>query len=217
MTHGRLDGMERMRTLHQQRSHLTPTPMPASMPAQRTDHSVSCLSANVFALFVLVATVAIVTPAFAAVWDGDAYDALEAIFGHPTWVIVAVSVASIVAHELLHAVGFRTFGALAWADIRFGIMWRALAPYAAARAPLAARAYRWSALLPGLALGVVPLLTGLAIASPVLTAYGSVMFAASGGDLAALWGMRRVAADAIVIDSPRCVGCIELVSQPAGA
>lgn len=190
-----------------------PMPMPASTPAQGTDHSVSCLFANLFALFVLAATAAIVTPAFAALWDGDAVDALDAVFGHPMWVVVAVSLASIAAHELLHAVGFRAFGRLAWADMRFGIMWWALAPYASARAPLTARAYRWSALLPGLVLGVVPLLAGLALVSPALTVYGSVMFAAAGGDLAALWGMRRVPADAIVIDSPRCVGCIEMAAS----
>ncbi|MEE2897564.1 MAG: metalloprotease family protein [Gemmatimonadota bacterium] len=68
-------------------------------------------------------------------------------------------------------------------------------------------AYRWSALLPGLLLGVLPFLGALVSSSVWLAAWGIFFTLAASGDLLVVWLVRDVSSDALVIDhSSRC-GC----------
>ena len=69
---------------------------------------------------------------------------------------------SVLAHEGLHGIGYYWAGAER-ADIDFGIKWSALAPYAHCSVPLRAAPYRVAIALPGLVLGVLPLIAGLGL------------------------------------------------------
>lgn len=193
-----------------------PPPEPlVSHPTQPVDRTVSFISANVFALGVMGATVALVLPLHAVIWGATADVILEALFDHPLLPMLLVMVASIVVHELLHAWGFHYLGKVPWSGIRMGVMWRCLTPYASTREPVSAHAYRWAAALPGIVLGLLPLLAGLATGSALLTGYGVMMFAAAGGDHAALWAMRALPGDTTVVDSAHRVGCLVL-AEPTG-
>jgi len=70
--------------------------------------------------------------------------------------------AGIVAHELLHALTWALASALRHDHLRFGVNWRYLMPFAHPTAPLTARAYALGSAAPGLVLGVVPGVVGLA-------------------------------------------------------
>ena len=119
---------------------------------------------------------------------------------------VPLLVAFIVAHEFLHGVGFHFFGGVAWRNIRFGVKWSMLTPFAATSKPMSARAYRGAVTLP-LALAVPAAVIGTAISSSDVVVFSAVMTGASAGDLLVLWMMRRVPPDALVRDATDRVGC----------
>ncbi len=125
------------------------------------------------------------------------------------WVI-PVLLAAIVVHELLHGLGWKFFGGLSWSAIKFGFHWKALMPYAHARVPMTARAYRWGGALPGLVTGVLPVLIALALGQPVLLLLGGFLLMAAVGDMPILWAIRQVPAAAKVLDHPSLPGCLVL-------
>ena len=135
---------------------------------------------------------------------------LVAGIGRLGWWSIGVILAGIFVHELLHGLGWKWFGGLRWADIKFGFQWKALMPYAHAEVPMTARAYRWGGALPGLVTGLLPALAGLALGNPVLLLFGAVFLLAASGDAMVLWAIRRVPAQAKVLDHPSLPGCLVL-------
>jgi hypothetical protein len=125
------------------------------------------------------------------------------------WLIIfVVTIAlAVVAHEGIHAIGWKLFSGLGWDQIKFGIDRKTLSPYCHARAPMRASAYRIGAALPGILLGVVPIIVGLVGASAGWTAFGALLLSAAVGDALVLWVIRDVPADAWVLDHPSNAGC----------
>ena len=121
--------------------------------------------------------------------------------------ILLVLALSLVGHELLHAIGFWLVGGVPWNRIKFGFSWQGFAPYAHCRDSLPVTAYRISVVLPGLFLGVLPGLVGVALQQPLLVMWATLMLLAAGGDTAVLWAVRKVPSTAQVLDHPKKVGC----------
>lgn len=121
--------------------------------------------------------------------------------------IVLVLALSLIGHELLHAAGFWLVGGAPLNRIKFGFSWQGFAPYAHCRAPLRTTAYRISVAMPGLFLGVIPGLLGVALQRPLLVMWATLMLLAAGGDAAVLWAVRKVPGTARVLDHPQKVGC----------
>jgi hypothetical protein len=126
------------------------------------------------------------------------------------WWVIPVMVTGVLAHEGLHALGWKVWGRLRWADIRLGFQWKALMPYAHARVPMTARAYRLGAALPGMITGVLPVLAALIVGLPVVLLLGAFFVTAAVGDLMVIWAIRRLPADAKVLDHPSLPGCLVL-------
>lgn len=123
---------------------------------------------------------------------------------------IPVFILGVIVHELLHGLGWLWRGKLAPAEIKFGIQWKALMPYAHAEVPMTASAYRWGAALPGLVTGLLPALVGLALGQPSLLLLGAFFLLAAVGDMMILWAIRRVPAHARVLDHPTLPGCLVL-------
>jgi pimeloyl-ACP methyl ester carboxylesterase len=121
--------------------------------------------------------------------------------------LVLVLALSLIGHELLHAIGFWLVGGAPLGRIKFGFSWQGFAPYAHCREPLQTTAYRVAVVLPGLFLGVVPGLLGVALRQPLLVMWATLMLLAAGGDVAVLWAVRNVPSTARVLDHPKKVGC----------
>ena len=124
-----------------------------------------------------------------------------------TLTVILVFALSILVHELLHAIGFRLAGGVPFNQIKFGFSWAGLAPFAHCQEPLRASAYRLAVLLPGLGLGILPGLLGVALQRPLLVMWATLMLLAAGGDAAVLWAVRRVPGTVRVLDHPKKVGC----------
>lgn len=171
------------------------------------DATMSPIRAHVIALILLpVPWILFILP-FEWMWPGRLSEMLTSFRPLSFWSIIPALFLGIVVHELLHALGFVHVGNAPWSAIRFGVSWKALAPYAHCRAPVPITAYRFSVALPGVVLGLVPVFVGLGVGIGWLVLWGALMTAAASGDLVALWVVRSVPNGASVQDHPDRVGC----------
>ena len=178
---------------------------PEDIPG-RTDLSVSIGRAGVASLGLAPVLAAITL--WPAIWIWS-WQAIKADMKQTEWglVFLAAILVGLVVHELLHGLGFVRFGGGRWKDLKFGVKLRYLAAYATIDSPLTASAYRRTTALPGVVLGIIPLLAGIALGNGWLLLYGyfNVLFAA--GDLTILWMVRNVDGSAKVIDHTHRAGC----------
>ena len=122
--------------------------------------------------------------------------------------------AGIVLHEWLHGVGYTRVGGLPKTAVHYGFSWKMLAPYAHAKAPMRAAAYRVAVMMPGVLLGILPGVIGVVSGIWWLVLWATMMLIAAGGDTAVLLAIRHVPANAWVLDHPKKVGCQVLKNKP---
>jgi hypothetical protein len=124
------------------------------------------------------------------------------------WMLyLALLIAGITLHEVLHALGWIVAGRLPVSAAGFGFKLRTMTPYAHLRSPVPARTYRFGILLPLLILGLPPYLLGLLLGNQALMFYGMFFTLAAGGDLLVLWLLRGVPGTSLVEDHPSRAGC----------
>ena len=121
--------------------------------------------------------------------------------------IAMVVLAGIVVHEGLHALAWWAAGRLRWSDIKFGVIWAQLMPYAHPRRPIPAWSYAIGAATPGVLLGALPAAIGLFTGSGTLSSYGAIGLAVAGGDIMVLYTLRGLPARTLVQDHPTRIGC----------
>jgi hypothetical protein len=120
---------------------------------------------------------------------------------------LALVVALLVVHELLHALAWMIAGGFRCEQISFGIDRASLSPYTHVAEPMTARAYRIGAVTPGLLTGALPAVIAWILGSGPLSLLGALMSVGAVGDLIVLWVIRRVPGDTLVIDHPTNAGC----------
>jgi hypothetical protein len=130
-------------------------------------------------------------------------------------VVFLAFVLGLVVHELIHAVTWFLAGRLTWSSIAFGVNWSVLTPFAHAKVPLPINAYRIGAAMPGLLLGVIPVLLGVALGWPRLFMFGGAFLGLAAGDLLILMVLAKVPSGALVQDHPSRFGCSVLTAQGA--
>lgn len=181
-----------------------------SEPEVAYEATISMVTANVIALALLPVLLAVFLLPFRWLWEKPLINWQELSSLAALAVILPAFLVGVAVHELLHAAGFVWAGKAPISTVKFGILWRALAPYAHCRAPITAAAYRISLALPGILLGLVPGLLGLAIGAGWLLMWGVMMSVAAAGDLAVLLAIRAVSGDSLVLDHPSKAGCLVL-------
>ena len=122
--------------------------------------------------------------------------------------------AGIIVHEWLHGIGYMRVGGLPKTAVRYGFSWKMLAPYAHAKAPMPASAYRIAVMMPGFLLGILPGIIGVVANIWWLVLWATMMLIAAGGDTAVILAIRHVPASAWVLDHPSKVGCQVLKGKP---
>lgn len=170
-----------------------------SAGTNRVDKTLSPLRVNVLSIMLTLWVTAAFFIPYALIWGSDS---LWAVFDG--WLLL-VLVLSVVVHEVLHAVGYTLVGRVSWREVRFGTKW--LMVYVHCRVPMTASAYRIAVVLPGVILGLVPGMMGLAWGNAWLTVYGTLMTISALGDLMILWLIRSVPGDVRVQDHPSAPGC----------
>jgi hypothetical protein len=179
---------------------------PRTHNASRQDLSLSIAAAYMYMLLLAVPLIVALALAFAGVWGwGRLFDGAARFLAWPS--LVPSLVIGIPLHEVIHGLSWAYFGQRPLKDVRFGVQWKLLTPYAHLQVPIPARAYRLGAAMPALVLGLLPYGAGLAVGKGWFTAFGLLYLFAAGGDLLVLWQLRKVDANALVEDHPSRAGC----------
>ena len=171
------------------------------------DLSISALSANLYAIpIVLISIISLVCP-FVLIWDWQTFtQGFLSIYLALPYFIAAFIFGSFL-HEILHAVGFLIFGKLKVSQVKIGIIWKFITPFAHCREPLKASVYRIALLLPGILLGIVPSIVAIIIGKSWLLIYGTIFTVLAGGDILIFWIIKKVKSDEMVKDHPERCGC----------
>ncbi|MFP4436635.1 MAG: DUF3267 domain-containing protein [Chloroflexaceae bacterium] len=181
----------------------------------KRDLSLSMAQANLYTLIIILPPIGLLGLLFYLLWGEAAFwRGWFVLFGN-VGIALLVIVGGIVVHELLHGVTWMLAGDKPRSAVKFGFQLKTLTPYAHCTAPLEVRAYRLGALMPGLLLGIVPLLAGMVTGSGALTIFGLFFTLAAGGDFLILWTLRSVQPGALVEDHPTRAGCYVLEPQPS--
>lgn len=112
----------------------------------------------------------------------------------------------IIVHELLHGLVFAIYSKNGIKSIRFGIMWRAFSPYCHGKEPLKVWQYRIGTLLPGIVLGVIPLLVSFFTGNLAFFGFGMLFTVTAMGDFLIIWMLRKYKSSQLVLDHPEKVG-----------
>lgn len=151
-------------------------------------------------LFRALALIALTIALHADIWGSAS---VESLVGNRAVLLplAALLVLSIAVHEALHLAGYVWIGGAPYSAVH--VEWRGVAMVARCDVALSARSYRAAVALPGLILGLLPAIAGLAAGVAWLTVYGAVMLGAALGDAGVLWTLRGFAPEEKVLDRSR--------------
>ena len=114
----------------------------------------------------------------------------------------------IVVHEFLHALTWIVLQQDGFKNIEFGFNWKSLTPYTHYAKPIIIWKYRWGGAMPGLIMGVLPLILSYAISNASLNFVGFLFLWAATGDIISLWMIRKLKSNQLVKDHPEELGVI---------
>ena len=113
----------------------------------------------------------------------------------------------IVLHELVHGIFFAIFANKGFASVRFGMMWKYLAPYAHCKEPLKIKNYTIALLAPLVLVGILPAIVGIAMGNFLLLFVGIFMSGGAAGDLMIYNLIKKENPEDYVQDHPSEAGC----------
>lgn len=178
--------------------------------SNRKDLSVSMLAANLYSLIIGLPLLLFLGSLFAALWGGERLWLGIGALTDSILLFLLILAAGIVIHEAIHGLAWSFFARRPLREMKFGIQWSTLTPYAHCPGPTPVTAYRLGALMPGLLLGILPAVAGIISGSGFMLAFGLLFTFAAGGDFTILWLLRKVPEGRLVEDHPTRAGCYVL-------
>lgn len=124
--------------------------------------------------------------------------------------LMLVFIPGAVVHELLHGLTWAAFCKRGIQSIRYGVYWRALAPYCHCEEVLPLRPYVLGGMMPGIVMGILPAIAGIIWGNLWVFSFGLFFTLAAAGDMLVLWMLRHCHATDLVQDHPEKVGCYVL-------
>jgi hypothetical protein len=120
----------------------------------------------------------------------------------------ATLIGGIILHEALHGFTWALFCKRGLKSIQYGILWKALAPYAHCKEKLPINGYRLGGAMPGLVVGLLPGVLSLFTGSSWLLMTGIFFTGGAAGDILVLWHLRHFKSRIYVQDHPHKIGFI---------
>lgn len=184
----------------------------------KTELSMTAAEANVRALVFIVPIVLIYAAAYWLIWPEQfsTQNLGELVRVHRDLLLISpllmlvVFILGAVVHELLHGLTWAVFCKNGLKSIKYGVYWKMLTPYCHCKEVLPLRHYMIGGMMPGLVMGLLPALAGIAMGHFLLFLFGLFFSMAAAGDLLILWMLRRQQASDLVQDHPDKIGCFVL-------
>jgi hypothetical protein len=182
---------------------------------QREELTIDASKANINAVFLMVPISCMVLIPYYILWkEHFTIEALRSFSqNHKTWIAsgtligLAIMVAGIVVHELIHGITWATFAKRGFKSIRFGVLWKELTPYCHCEEMLPIKEYRIGAIMPAVVLGFIPTLIAYVTGSVGFVAFGLFFTAAAAGDFMIINLLKKEKDDDLVLDHPTKIGC----------
>ncbi len=164
--------------------------------------------ANILSIPILIAIVAVFVGAYCIFHNTQ--NCFEELFSKYLFLqyFIPIFLIGCFVHEFLHVAGFWIFGRIKLSDIKIGIMWKSLTPYAHCKKVVSARSYRIALLLPFFIMGIVPFVVSLILGIAWLNVYAILFAALAGGDLLVFIVIRKVKGQTLLEDHPTQCGCV---------
>jgi hypothetical protein len=168
-----------------------------------TDYTMGIGKANLIALFLMVPILIILLSPFILIWSYETFEISRKAF---ISYFVPLILIGIFVHELLHGISWAFYASKGMKSIKFGFKWKFLTPYCHCKEPLKIKHYRIGAAMPLLILGILPSIIAIVIGNGALLTFGIIFSWAAGGDIIALFMLRKLDKDTYVSDHPHKMG-----------
>ena len=143
-----------------------------------------------------------------AIWPEQLnFQSFSNAFPENPLIVIALVFGGIVLHEFLHGITWALFCKKGLRSIRFGIWLKLLTPYCHCKEPLKKHHYMAGGFMPGLLLGIIPLIISWAGGNMGFLLLGVFFSFAAGGDFAMMWKLRREKSSSLLLDHPDKLGC----------
>lgn len=180
-----------------------------NMNKANREYTLPILRVNVMALIMIV-PIGVIEFLPMSIIHGIEFQLVRDItFGGATFSLIKMVLAitlGIFIHELLHALGWVFFTKKKWKSIRFGVKWEYMTPYCHCKEPLRKYPFMLGAVLPLLILGILPVVWAYYSGNYSLWFFGFFFSIAAGGDIIAIWMLRKVKRHEMVQDHPSEMG-----------
>ena len=113
----------------------------------------------------------------------------------------------IAIHELIHGIFFAKYAKNGFKSIKFGILWKVLAPYCHCKEPLTVQQYLTAVIMPTIILGIFPAIISLFIGDALLLIFGIIFTFGGAGDMLIFYSLRKANKTDLVMDHPSEIGC----------
>jgi hypothetical protein len=164
--------------------------------------------ANSWSFIVFVMAAVIIGGPFAAIYGFSALKDGFVSFLTDYIVLALTLLVGITLHEFLHAVGFSFASERGWKSVNFGFSFKDFAPYTHCDEVVSYVGFAITTLLPGILLGVGPLLTSLITGNAWLLSFGLFFTAGAAGDFLCFIRLTKYPRDSVVKDHPDSIGFI---------
>ncbi len=114
----------------------------------------------------------------------------------------------ILLHELLHGLVWAVFSKHGFRSIRFGIKWEYFTPYCHCTESLKVWHYVLGGLAPLVFMGILPGIWALFSGNGLIMFFAIFFSCAAGGDIQAIWMLRKFSKNQLVYDHPEELGFI---------
>lgn len=186
---------------------------------RKIELSISAAEANIRALVVMLPILAIFIPAYVLLWPEQfsMQHIRELVQTHRSLLLISpmvmmlVFIVGAVVHELLHGLTWAAFCRNGLKSIRYGVYWKMLTPYCHCTEVLPLKHYALGGMMPGLVMGLLPALAGIALGHFLLFLFGLFFSMAAAGDILILWMLRHQGGNDLIQDHPDKIGCFVLV------
>lgn len=132
----------------------------------------------------------------------------EVLYNRPSLILLfMLSILGMaVLHELIHGLFFALYAESGFKRIKYGIIWKHLAPYCHCEEAIKAWQYSIVLLMPTIILGLIPLSAGFIMGNFFIYSLGVMMTIGGLGDIIAFGLLQKVSANTLVIDHSSKVG-----------
>ncbi len=172
--------------------------------------TMSALNANIIAFAMLLPIAIICVVPFVLIWDWQSFfEGFTFLRSHQV-LLLLILILGIVLHEGLHGLTWGLFAKGRFKSIRFGIKWAYLTPYCHCNELLKRNHYLLGGIMPGLVLGLFPVIVALIFGIGWLLLLGIFFIGAAGGDLMVLFKLIKVDKKHLIQDHPNEIGFLVL-------